>query len=81
MPTMMTTPTETETVEAYRVAMFEELGFAKEEAGQLAEAHYTVMVKDAKGVEHPATQRVDHHYVRHMLDGGATREQVLQIVT
>lgn len=79
---MATTDTSTEALTEHRVAMIEELGFSKDEAQLLSETYYTVRVKGEKGKEdRHYPMRVDHHYIRKMLEGGATREQVIQILT
>jgi Holliday junction resolvasome RuvABC DNA-binding subunit len=76
---MATTDTNNNTLEAYRVATLEELGFSKEEAEKLSASFYSVTVggKDKNSVARTYLMRVDHHYVRKMLDRGATREQVI----
>jgi hypothetical protein len=79
---MATTDTTRESLEDFRVAMLEELGFTKEQSILLSEAQRTCTVKGVKGAPNRYYSiRVDHHYVRGLLDRGATTEQVLRILT
>lgn len=78
---MATTDTDTQSLESFRVAMLEELGFSKDEAESLSGAYYQVKVPARKGQGvRRYDMRVDHHYVRRMMDAGATREQILRII-
>lgn len=77
---MATTDTSNSTLTPFRVAMLEELGFSASEAEALSNSFYDVSVKDPKsGLSRIYRIRVDHHYVRRMLNAGATPEQVLAI--
>jgi hypothetical protein len=80
---MATTDTTNESLTSYRVAMLEELGFSKPEAEALSECYYDVTLKAKSKNDKIRTYRikVDHHYVRKMLNAGATRVQVLDILT
>lgn len=75
---MATTDTTVETLEAYRVAQIEELGFDHDQAESLSQAYYdTTLVQ--KGVTTTYKLRMDHHYLRKLLDAGASHEQILRI--
>lgn len=60
--------------------MLEELGFTSDEAFDLDACYYAVWPKDSKGRRNMYEVRVDSYYVRRMLDGGWTKEQVLQVL-
>lgn len=78
---MATTDTNNELLSDYRVEMIEELGFSNEEAKQLSAAYYTQKIKGKKGSpDRLYDLRVDHHYIRKLMDNGATREQILAIL-
>lgn len=78
---MATTDTDNQVLDDFRVTMIEELGFSHEEAVKLAEAYYTQSIKGPKGGEpRQYDLRVDHHYIRRLMDKGATREQILKIL-
>lgn len=78
---MATTDTNKQSLEEHRVMMLEELGFSNEEAVKLDQSYRTSIVKGKKRVEDRRYEiRVDHHYVRKLLDAGATKDQVLRIV-
>lgn len=69
-----------DTLTNYRVTMIEELGYSREDAEKLADSYYDVTVGKAKDSAVIYKMRTDHHKIRHMLDAGATREQVLAIL-
>jgi len=78
---MATTDTNKQSLEEHRVTMLEELGFSNEEATKLDQSYRTSVVKGKKRVEDRRYEiRVDHHYVRKLLEAGATKDQVLRIL-
>lgn len=78
---MATTDTNKQSLEEHRVTMLEELGFSNEEATKLDQSYRTSVVKGKKRAEDRRYEiRVDHHYVRKLLDAGATKDQVLRIL-
>lgn len=78
---MATTDTNKQSLEEHRVTMLEELGFSNEEASKLDQSYRTSVVKGKKRVEDRRYEiRVDHHYVRKLLEAGATKDQVLRIL-
>ena len=76
---MATADTSEQTLQEYRVMMFEEIGFSSEDAEKLSQAHRSVSVKSKSGNRN-YNVRVDYHYVQKMLDNGATKDQVLRIL-
>lgn len=77
---MATTEIDKESLAGYRITMIKELGFSKEEAEKLADSFYSKTLKQSKGVSVTYQMKVDHHYIRRMMDNGATKEQVLAIL-
>lgn len=77
---MATTDTTGSSLEAFRIAMIEELGFSTEEATSLAASFYSKTLKDSAGFNRTYNQKVDHHFIRKMMNAGATKEQVLAIL-
>lgn len=78
---MATTDTTAESLTDFRVAMVEELGFSTDEATKLTDSFRHKTLKDAAGFTRTYEIRVDHHYIRKMMNGGATKEQILAILT
>jgi len=76
---MATTDTSEQTLQEYRVMMFEEIGFSSEDAEKLSQAHRSVSVKSKNGFRNYDV-RIDYHYVQKMLDNDATKDQVLRIL-
>lgn len=72
---MATTDTTKESLIDYRIATIEELGFSTEQATLLEAMNRTVYVKDRR-----YERKIDSHYLRKLIDAGATKEQVLAIV-
>ncbi len=78
---MATTDMTNQTISSYRIAMIEELGFNTLEAAALSDAYYDQTVKDAKTKQDRGYRmRVDHHKIRKMMEAGATKTQVLDIL-
>lgn len=78
---MATTDTSEKALKTFRQAMIEELGFSSEEAELLSESFRHKTLKDQAGFQRTYHIRVDHHYIRKMMTNGASKEQVLAILT
>jgi uncharacterized membrane protein YdcZ (DUF606 family) len=77
---MSTTETSYESLKAWQTALLEELGFSQTQAIALSAAKVAALVKDKNGVTHTYQRAVDHHYVRKLLEAGATHAQVVAIL-
>jgi hypothetical protein len=75
-----TTDLDGDTTHEWRVATIEELGFTATQAEFLALTTYFVYPRGTNGQRRRYEVRVDHHYLRKLLDAGATHDQVLLIV-
>lgn len=76
---MATTDTSKETLGQFRVENIVALGFDRADAERLSEAFRDVIVVQKK-VARRYQLRVDHHYLRSLLNAGATHDQVTRIV-
>jgi hypothetical protein len=76
---MATTDTNTESLEEFRVAQIEELGFTHDEALVLSASYYPKTLVKSK-VARTYQMRVDWHYLRNLLNAGWTKEQIIKVL-
>lgn len=78
---MATTDADKESLKEHRVARLEELGFTEEESIKLDECFRTAVVKGkTRQLDRRYEVRVDYHYVRKLINAGATKDQILRIL-
>ncbi len=77
---MATTALTEKDIRDHRIEQIADLGFDREDAAILSDRFYTKVLVRKGGERYSVQVRVDSYYIRRMLDGGASREQVLRIL-